>query len=361
MPIINALTIDVEDYFHVHAFSKAIDPAQWDSFDQRVERNTHRILDLLDEASVQRSAFRVQGYEKSHQSCLPAVPVAKAGQSWQKGLAKDDYGPGTTDNKQPATRNLPTKNSVKATFFVLGWVAQRFPSLVKEIYRRGHEIGCHGLNHKVIFQQTRTEFENDVKRAKELLEGITGSPVLGYRAPTYSITKKTLWAFEVLIELGFLYDSSIFPIKHDYYGFPGAPRFPFRVSVDPAGEVGFAELNGRPGASDAEATGASILEFPLTTGLFLNRRVPVAGGGYFRLFPYRLTRFFLMRVNEVERKPFIFYFHPWELDPEVPRIESAGALSKFRSYVNLDKTEARLRRLLSDFSFSSLISIRSEG
>ena len=279
-----------------------------------------------------------------------------------RGPLTSDYGLRTSDSNALALKAKSSESdksclisrSPKATFFVLGWVAQRFPSLVKEIHRRGHEIGCHGLNHKVIFQQSRSEFENDVRRAKELLEDITGSPVIGYRAPTYSITKKTLWAFEVLIEMGFLYDSSIFPIKHDYYGLPSAPRFPFRVFVGPGGEVEFEGVNKRPDASDPKPA-ASIMEFPLTTAIFLGSRVPVAGGGYFRLFPYSVTKFFLKRVNEVEERPFIFYFHPWEIDPDVPRIDAAGLVSKFRTYVNLGKTKSRVKDLLGEFCFSSLL------
>ena len=301
--ITNALTVDVEDYFQVHAFSGSIRYEDWDSFEPRVERNTHRLLDLLDSYN----------------------------------------GPRTTDDGH--------SRKPRATFFILGWIADRFPSLVKEIHGRGHEVACHGYAHKCIFDQTREEFTEDVKRTKAILEDLTGEAILGYRAPTYSITRKTLWSLEILRTLGFCYDSSIFPVRHDFYGLPDAPRFPCLLSFNGKGDVDFEELEYDSGtylASD------SILEFPLTTIRFGGYNIPVSGGGYFRLLPYSLTRKFLKGINEKEERPFIFYIHPWEIDPDVPKINGAGVISKFRTYVNLNKTENRFRRLLSDFQLSSI-------
>lgn len=274
-PVINALTIDVEDYFQVNAFSKVIRYGDWPKFESRVEKNTYRILDLV--------------ADRAH-----------------------------------------------CTFFILGWVAERFPNIVREIHRRGHEVACHGYAHQVIFNQTREQFREDVGRAKAILEDITGERVLGYRAPTYSITLKTLWALDVLYDLGFSYDSSIFPIKHDVYGFPEAPRFPFLFPCK--GE------NGQK----------SIREFPMTTIRMLNNNFPVSGGGYFRLYPYSATRRLLRSINELEKQPFIFYFHPWEIDPGIPKIDKIGLRSRFRTYVNLDKTEGRFEKLLQDFHFAPL-------
>jgi polysaccharide deacetylase family protein (PEP-CTERM system associated) len=302
--ITNALTIDVEDYFQVHAFSGPIHRKDWDSFEPRVERNTHRILDLLDSHSTQRSAV-------SGQQTTP-----------------------------------------KATFFVLGWIADRFPSLVKEIHKRGHEVACHGYAHKCIFDQTREEFIEDVKRAKVILEDLTGEAILGYRAPSFSITRATLWSLEIICELGFRYDSSIFPVKHDFYGLPNAPRFPCLLSFNATNNVDFKELE--YDCDTSYSVPDSIIEFPLTTTRLCGYNIPVAGGGYFRLFPYTLTRNLLKGINEKEGRPFIFYIHPWEIDPDIPKIDSVGILSRFRTYVNLNKTENRFKRLLSDFHFSSI-------
>ena len=274
----NALTIDVEDYYMVSAFANMIKFDDWHRYESRVEKNTYRILDLLQE-----------------------------------------YG-------------------VKATFFVLGWVAEHYPQLVKNIYAAGHEVACHGYNHRLIYHLTPPEFREDCRRAKSVLEEITGKPVIGYRAASYSIVNKTLWALDVLIEEGFTYDSSIFPIRHDIYGIPGAERFPYQIK--------------RPSGK--------IHEFPLSTVNvhIANRevRVPVAGGGYLRLFPVWFLRKALSRINEVEGRPTIVYFHPWEIDPDQPRIK-AGLKSRFRHYVNLDKTVSKIQYLLTHLQFGPVSSV----
>ena len=268
--ITNYLTIDVEDYFQVAAFENVIKSDDWNSFDVTVERNTDIILETL---------------------------------------ALED---------------------IHATFFIVGWIAERYPTLVEKIVAQGHEVGCHSYMHRKVYDFTPDEFRQDTKRCKEILEGITGSPVTGYRAPSYSITKKSLWALPILEELGFRYDSSIFPIYHDTYGIPDSPRFAYKIPEH------------------------NLIEYPISTSLFWGRKVPVAGGGYFRLFPYWFTQRGLRRINEKESQPFIFYLHPWEIDPSQPRINSAGRLSKFRHYNNLHKTLPRLKRLLRDFRFGPL-------
>lgn len=268
--ITNYLTIDVEDYFQVAAFEKQVTPAEWPQFQSRVADNTTSILDILEIYSV------------------------------------------------------------KATFFIVGWVAAKHPALVREISKRGHEIGCHSYSHQRIHTLTRDAFRDDTKRSKEILEDIAGREVKGYRAPTYSITRDTLWALNILADLGFSYDSSIFPIHHDNYGIPDAPRFPYEID-----DLG-------------------ITEYPLSTALFFGRRVPVAGGGYFRIFPYWFTRRALAGINSREKKPFIFYLHPWEVDPGQPRMKNISLLSRFRHYNNLAKTEDRLHQLLADFRFGPI-------
>lgn len=270
---VNYLTVDVEDYFQVAAFGKVISQDTWDQYECRVVENTISILDLFAESGV------------------------------------------------------------KATFFIVGWIAQRYPDLVLEIDRNGHEIGCHSYWHRKIYDQTPEEFKADTRRSKEVLEGIIGKPVIGYRAPSYSITGKSLWALDILAELGFHYDSSIFPVYHDNYGIPDAPRFPYQLEKQ------------------------GMMEYPISTVQLPLFNLPVAGGGYFRLFPYWFTRMALQRINEREEQPFMFYFHPWEVDPQQPRIKGAGAKSRFRHYLNLDKTRNRLQRLLTDFNFRSITSL----
>ena len=269
--MINALTIDLEDYYHVSAFSDNVPSAQWGMQQDRVERNTDLILDLLDEAKC------------------------------------------------------------KATFFTLGWVGEQHPQLVKRVAARGHEIACHSLRHKTVYKMAPQEFREDTRCAKELLEDVIGSRILGYRAPSFSITRDSLWALTVLAELGFAYDSSIFPVKHANYGMPQASRAAFRLET-PAG---------------------SIVEFPMTTLELAGRRSPFGGGAYFRLLPYWYTRWGIRYLNARENRPVCVYLHPWELDPEQPRI-SASLTSRARHYFGLRGTPAKFRNLIHDFEFSPL-------
>ena len=269
--MINAMSVDVEDYFHVSAFETCIGRDQWDRLPLRVEQNTSRILELFAEAGV------------------------------------------------------------KATFFMLGWVAERAPGLVREIVHEGHELASHGYEHVRVSRQNRHQFAEDVRRTKRLLEDLGGTEVLGYRAASYSINRDNLWALDVLREEGHRYSSSIYPIRHDLYGMPQAPRFPFRVG----GEDG-------------------IVEVPITTARVAGRRFPGGGGGYFRLLPYRFYRRMLMGVNRGDGEPGVFYFHPWEIDPEQPRQHQAPARSRFRHYINLGRMEGRLKRLLRDFRWGRM-------
>lgn len=274
MGIQNALTVDVEDYFHVSAFAKSINHADWDKHPFRVEQNTHRLLDLFDDAEV------------------------------------------------------------KATFFVLGWVADKSRSLVREIADRGHEVACHGFSHQLIYNQTPEVFREETVRSKTLLEDIAQKPVQGYRAASYSITKNSLWALDILAEAGFVYDSSIFPVRHDRYGIPDAKELPHKLTTP---------------------KGHELVEFPLSTAKIFSYKLPVAGGGYFRLYPYALTRAGLRQINR-RQQPFIFYLHPWEIDPAQPKVE-AGWFSRFRHYNNLDKCEHRLKNLMSDFEFVTCLDV----
>ncbi len=271
-PVLNALTIDVEDYFMVSAFSDVIRFEDWDTYDSRIEKPTMKILDLLD------------------------------------------------------------GHGVKATFFVLGWVAERHPKLVVEIQRRGHEIACHGYSHRLAYDLSRNEFREDTRRAKRLLEDLTGEPVAGYRAASYSITKRSLWALDILIEEGFAYDSSIFPIYHDRYGYPEFSRFPEVVRKDGVGE---------------------ILEIPLTSLRILGKNFPVAGGGYLRLLPVGFIQWSIRKINEREARPAVIYFHPWEIDPEQPRL-NGSMLSSFRHRINMDKTFSKVSRLLDTVRFGTI-------
>lgn len=273
----NAMTVDVEDYFHVEAFAGHIQRDTWSKREARVVSNTHRLLDIFEQ-------YQVRG-----------------------------------------------------TFFVLGWVAQHFPQLVKDIASRHHEVACHGFSHRLVYRQTQQEFREETGQAKAILEDLTGASVLGYRAASYSIVNESLWALDILSELGFSYDSSVFPVRHDKYGIPGARQEPYAHET---------------------ACGGSIVEFPLTTKELFGYRLPVAGGGYFRLFPYAVTRAAFHSINRRESRPFIFYLHPWEIDPKQPRI-NAGWLSRFRHYNNLDKCESRLRRLLGEFEFTSAMNVIS--
>ena len=270
-PVVNAMSIDVEDYFHVSVFDGIVPRAQWAEMESRVRANTERLLGIF-----------------------------------------DDY-------------------EVKSTFFVLGWVCERHPQLVRDIAARGHEVASHGYAHRLVYDQTQAAFRDDVRRSKALLEDAAGRPVSGYRAPSYSITPRSLWALDVLIEEGYRYDSSIFPIHHDRYGIPVSDRLPYRID--------------RPAGSLIEVPGSTTQLGPLN--------LPVAGGGYFRILPYWWTRWGIDRVNRRERRPAVFYLHPWEIDPEQPRL-AAGRLGAFRHYRNLNETESRLRQLLSEFRFAPL-------
>ena len=276
----NALTFDIEEYFHAEAFAKALRPEEWPGLESRVVDTTERLLDILDYADA------------------------------------------------------------RGTFFVLGWVAERYPALVKDIAARGHELACHGYGHQMIQRQSRQDFAKDVQRAKTAIEDATGTPVIGYRAPTFSITRDTLWSLEVLWEAGFLYDSSIFPILHDRYGISDAPRFPHRMAVG----------NGK-GAPNGTDAGHSIAEFPLSTISVLGRRLPIAGGGYFRLAPYLVTRRAIRHLNIKEQQPAVVYLHPWELDLHQPKLR-AGWLTQLRHSINIKSTEGKLRLLLRDFRFA---------
>ena len=276
MPV-NAMTVDVEDYFQVSAFERHIAAADWERMPVRVERNTNRVLELFAERGVH------------------------------------------------------------ATFFTLGWVAQRFPALVRRIVESGHEVASHGFDHTRVVHQEPAQFRADVTRTKGLLEDVTGRPVQGYRAASYSIGATNLWALDVLQETGYRYSSSIYPIRHDLYGMPDAPRFAFRVRA------------------------GGLLELPITSVNALGRRWPCGGGGFFRLFPYALSSWGLRRVNRTDRQPGIFYFHPWEVDPDQPRIEGIGLKTRMRHYLNLSRMETRLRRLLGDFRWDRMDRVFAVG
>jgi polysaccharide deacetylase family protein (PEP-CTERM system associated) len=267
----NALTIDLEDYYHVSAFNDSIAKDKWSSQESRVAQNTDLLLNSLDEAGC------------------------------------------------------------KATFFTLGWVAEHHPQVVKEVARRGHEVACHSLRHRTVYEMSPEEFREDTKRAKELLEDLSGTLVLGYRAPSFSITDKSLWALTILAELGFTYDSSIFPVEHANYGIPNSSRAPYRV----------------------ETAAGTIVEFPMTTLEFAGRRSPFCGGAYFRLLPYWYTRWGIRFLNAKEKRSVCVYLHPWELDPGQPRM-SGSVSSRMRHYLGLSGVPAKFRRLISDFEFCPL-------
>jgi len=359
----NILTIDLEDYFQVHAFSDVIKYEDWDNLECRIESNTDRLLEILNEVT-DNSKLKTQNSKLNDSLPIPQHLSISANASR---LAKDYLG-----SSPCAMRSAPCE-SPKGTFFILGWIAERYPGLVKRIQEEGHEIACHGYAHKLIYTQSKEEFRKDIRKAKAILEDITGSEVIGYRAPSYSITNKSQWAFEVLIEEGFKYDSSIFPIHHDFYGMPDAPRFPFVISLNGNNNVEFSILNFELNTtqdsklitqnSQLEISNSfthslinsrALIEFPLSTVKLLGQNFPISGGGYFRLFPYSLIRRGLKNINQKEQKPFIFYIHPWELDFEQPRIKEVRLRSRFRHYVNLNKTESKFKKLLSDFQFSSI-------
>lgn len=265
----NAMSIDVEEYFQVAAFAPWIGPARWDAMPSRVERNVALILELL----------------AKHQS--------------------------------------------KATFFTLGWIAERHPQLVRDIVAHGHELASHGYRHLRATEQTPDAFRRDLARAKAILEDAGGVEVIGYRAPSFSIGEQNPWAHDVIAETGHCYSSSVYPIAHDHYGTPEAPRFAWQ-------------------------TRAGIVELPPSSLRLLGRNLPASGGGYFRLLPYPVSRWSIRRINKLDREPCIFYFHPWEIDPDQPRITQAGLTSRLRHYLNLDRMAGRLDRLLADFRWNRI-------
>ena len=267
----NAMTCDVEDYFQVSAFAPYIDRASWPTRECRVEANMERILALFEQ------------------------------------------------------------NGVRATFFTLGWIAERYPAMVRRIVEQGHELASHGYGHLRASDQSRAEFDNDIRSAKALLEDIGGQAVLGYRAPSFSIGHANLWALDALHEAGYKYSSSIYPVLHDHYGMPDAPRFAFYP-------------NGPDG----------LLEVPITTVKMGGRNLPAGGGGYFRLLPYALSRWMMEKVNREDQESALFYFHPWEIDPQQPRPEGLGAKARFRHYVNIDRMERRLTLLARDFKWDRM-------
>jgi polysaccharide deacetylase family protein (PEP-CTERM system associated) len=274
--IVNALTIDVEDYFQVSAFAPYISRATWDSVPCRIEANIERILELLAETNA------------------------------------------------------------RATFFTLGWVAERYPAVVRRIVDNGHEVASHGYEHFRATEQGDGQFLADIRLAKAILEDVSGYPVRGYRAPSFSIGPANPWAFDCIAEAGYHYSSSVYPIRHDHYGAPDAPRFAHEV---------------RKG----------LLELPVATVRLLDTNWPAGGGGYFRLLPYRVSRWSLRRVNAVDGQPAMFYFHPWELDPDQPRVEGLRAKVRFRHYLNLKRTGPRLRRLLTDFQWDRVDRVFLDG
>jgi len=269
-PIINAMSVDVEDYYQVSAFENRISRSDWHSHESRVQANVDRILTLFDQ-----------------------------------------YG-------------------VKGTFFTLGCLADQYPNMVKRIVDQGHELASHGWDHRRVTNLTPEEFRQDINRSKALLEDISGLPVKGYRAPSYSIGESNLWALDILADEGYLYSSSIVPIKHDHYGMPSASRFSHRVA------------DGR------------LLEVPITTTSILNRNINCGGGGWFRLFPYGFSKWALSKVNMQENEPCIFYFHPWEIDPSQPVIDNVSARTRFRHYLNLKRMYGRLDSLLNDFKWGRM-------
>ena len=265
------MTVDVEDYFQVSAFEKHIEKSQWDILQHRVLDNTNRILDLF------------------------------------------------------------ARHQVRATFFTLGWVAERYPELIRRIVAEGHELASHGYEHIRVTEQSPEQFRADIRKTKQLLEDVSGQAVIGYRAASYSIGAENLWALEVLEEEGHLYSSSIYPVKHDLYGMPSAPRFAFRPD------------NTR-----------NLLELPITTLKVFDKNIPCGGGGFFRLYPYLFSRAAYQYLNSVEKQAGIFYFHPWEIDPQQPRQQNLPFKSRFRHYLNLSRVENRLNNLLNDFAWDTM-------
>jgi len=274
--VVNALTVDVEDYFQVSAFENHIPRSEWERLPCRIEANVERILDLFDERAT------------------------------------------------------------KATFFTLGWIAKRYPGLVRRISDAGHEVASHGSSHRRASDQTPDDFLADIGDAKVLLEDLTGQPVRGYRAPSFSVGPANAWAFDAIAQAGYRYSSSVYPIRHDHYGAPTSPRFAHEIV---------------PG----------LLELPVATVRMFNMNLPAGGGGYFRLLPYAISRWSLQRIQQVDAQPAMFYFHPWEIDPAQPRIAGVSARTRFRHYLHLDRMQARLARLLEDFRWGRADRIFLDG
>ena len=272
--IVNAMSVDVEEYFQVSAFASTVNERDWDTYESRVDYCIDRLLTLF--------------------------------------AAHDAH----------------------CTFFTLGWVAERHKTMIQKIVDGGHEIASHGYSHQRATDQTPDEFRADIRRTKTILEDLAGTSVTGYRAASFSFDKSNSWTHEILEDEGYTYSSSVYPVTHDHYGMPSAPRFPFEPLL-----------------------GKDFTEFPLTTVRRLGRNIPCAGGGYFRLFPYGVSRWAIRQVNETQQAPAVFYFHPWEIDPDQPRLEGASLKTRFRHYVNLSRMEHKLSRLLSDFRWDRIDSV----
>ena len=272
----NAMTIDVEDYFQVSAFEKLVSKDRWDSMELRVGRNTERLLDLFAEKNI------------------------------------------------------------KATFFILGWVANKLPMLIKKIAEQGHEVASHGMHHQRVTDLSCGQFKVDLSESKKMLEDLTGGHVLGYRAPSFSFNNDNPWVYETLGEVGYRYSSSVYPVVHDHYGIPNAPRHRY--------DGGF-----------------GVEEIPLSTLPIMKKNIPISGGGYFRLYPYRLTRWAINRMLAGEKIPYIFYLHPWEIDPEQPTMPGISLKTRFRHYINLSLTERKLTKLLDDYQWDSVASVFKIG
>jgi polysaccharide deacetylase family protein (PEP-CTERM system associated) len=277
MKTLNAISVDVEDYFQVGAFEHLIRRGDWDNLEHRIEHNMDKVLQLFEERNI------------------------------------------------------------KATFFMLSWVAERYPTLVNDIVSQGHELASHGHGHQRVTDLSREAFRQDVVRAKCTLEDLGAVAVRGYRAPSYSIGKSNVWALDILAQVGYQYSSSIYPVRHDHYGFSEAPRFVFRDS------------------------NTGIIEVPITTVKIMNKIMPAGGGGFFRFYPYAMSRWIINRVNRVDGEAAVFYFHPWELDPGQPRQRNISTKTCFRHYLNLAKTESRLRRLLMDFNWGRMDEVFIDG
>jgi polysaccharide deacetylase family protein (PEP-CTERM system associated) len=328
----NVLSVDLEDYFMVSAFEDVVKREDWKRYESRIESNTYRLLEILD--NVQTSFI---------------------------------------------DETSSTQNSPKATFFCLGWVAEQFPHLIREIHAQGHEIASHGYNHRMITSMSLEEFRKDVRKSKAILEDLIGERILGYRAPSYSITRQTLWALEILAEEGYLYDSSIFPIHHDRYGMPNAPRYPFFIEFDGSEipfqlkepkflhEIDIAKIIAKKGSASDNANLTPrilshishdfLIEFPISTLRLFGLNIPIVGGGYFRLFPLWFTLWAVKRVPRNGNGPLIFYMHPWEIDPVQPKVSGVSLISRFRHYVNIKKTEDRLEKILRLIPFSAFCKI----